>query len=154
MDSAVHNPAPMLWGMPAWVVPLGWVDAPKVVNVEHGDTLRIRVSFTYVGPQWWGILYGAIGTEGAFGTFDEIVAARTELFGIGEQREPKTIRIFVDIGITTALAAGHHYSIYVKLVDKAGKDAAFSPFYRDAIYVVRLEPEITNLVIEDYYVVQ
>ena len=153
MDSTVHNPVPMLWGMPVWVMPLGWVDAPKVVNVEYEDTLRIRASFTYVGPEWWGFLYGAIGTEGVFGTFDEIVAARTE-FGIGEQREPRTIRIFVDVQITTALAAGRHYSIYVKLVDEAGRDVAFSPFYRNAIYVVKLEPEITNLVIEDYYVVQ
>ena len=149
---AVHNPVPMLWGMPAWVMPLGWVDAPKVVNVEHEDTLRIRASFTYVGPRWHGFLHGAIGTEAVFGAFDEVVAARTE-FGIGEQREPRTIRTFVDIPITTALDAGYHYSIYVKLVDEAGRDVAFSPFYRNAIFVVRLEPTITDLVIDDYYVV-
>ena len=158
MNLMTHNPAPMLWGMPAWVVPLrprvmplGWVPAPKVVEVEHQDTLRIRASFTYVGPEFRGYFHGAIGARVGW-MFDEIVVTR-EPFSLGEHQEPTRLGFFVDIPITTALAAGHYYSIYVKIVDEAGNDMAFSPFYENAIFVVRVEPEITDLVIEDYYVV-
>ena len=141
----VYDPVRMMW-----VVAGEWREAPKVVNVEYEQRLRINASFSYTGPRWTGYLYGAIGSRRGW-AFDEIVR-NTSRLSLAETRTPRTFTASVDIPITTALAPGRHYSIYVKIIDEAGRDMAISPFLENAIFVVEVVPRITDLVITDYHV--
>jgi len=134
-----------------------WVTAPKKVNVVYGDILRVYASFSYTGPKFTAVLYGAIGTPiiDAFGRktgFDEIIFGKKE-FSLAETPTEKTITETVDIEITTALAAGHNYSLYVKIQDRAGRDLIISNYLQDAIYVVEVRPEFKQLEIVEYKVV-
>ncbi len=131
-----------------------WEPAPKVVNVRHGDTLRIFVSFKYSGPAKTVKLYGCIGNLGTTWpyAFDEVLKATSPSFTIPESTTPTTRTAQVDIPVTTAIAAGKHYSIYAKLIDgisfKEGETGSVA--LRDAIFVVSVEPTFTEFKITDY----
>jgi len=130
-----------------------WEAAPKVVNVQQGDTLRILVSFKYSGPAKSGKLRGCIGNLGTVWpyVFDEVLWAQSPLTIPGSST-PTNRNAQVDILITTAIAAGKQYSIYAKLEDsiafKEGDTGSVA--LRDAIFVVSAEPTFSEFKITDY----
>lgn len=132
----------------ALVFATGWVSAPKLVNVEYGDTLKIIASFTYTGPAFSGVLYGAIGTK-TVNIFDEIVT-KTSPLSLPKATTPTAKTASVEIPITTVLAAGKDYCIYVKIQDAAGKDVVISDYLENAVHVVELVPTFTEFKISDY----
>jgi len=129
-----------------------WETAPKVVNVRHGDTLRISVSFKYSGPSKTCKLYGSVGQKSAFNIFDEILTATSPSFTLSESTEPKTYYRQVDIAITTAIAAGKYYGIYAKLIDGISfkERVTGSVALEGAIFVVSAEPTFSDFQITDY----
>jgi len=131
-----------------------WEPAPKVVNVKHGDTLRILVSFKYSGPAKTGKLYGAVGQKYPLNVFDEILKATSPSFTIPESTTPTVRTAQVDIPITTAIAAGKSYSIYAKLIDGISfkEDETGSKALEDAVFVVSAEPTFSEFKITDYKV--
>lgn len=131
-----------------------WEPAPKVVNVRHGDTLRIDVSFKYSGPAKTCKLRGVIGNLGTvwpYG-FAEVIYANSPAFTIPESTDPATQEKSVSISIITALAAGKNYSIYAKLEDGISmtEGETGSVALRDAVFVVSAEPTFTDFEITDY----
>lgn len=133
---------------------VAWEPAPKVVNVRHGDSLRITVSFKYSGPAKTAKLYGAIGNLGNLWpyTFDEILTGISAGFTLPEASSPISHTRDVTIPVTTAIAAGKGYSIYVKLIDgvsfKEGETSSVA--LRDAVFVVSAEPAFSEFSITDY----
>ncbi len=129
--------------------------APTVVNVRQGDTLRIRVSFKYSGPAKTCKLRGCIGNLGSAWpySFDEILFAWSLSFTIPDSPSPRTVTDkYVDIPITTKLAAGKSYSIYAKLEDGISfqEGVTGSVALRDAVFVVSAEPTFSEFKIDDY----
>lgn len=134
----------------AFYPPGNWEPAPKKVTVSRGDTLRIIVTFKYVGPAFSGNLYGAIGQNQA-GTFDEILNRSLSL-SIPEYTTPTTPSIpDTDIPITSAISAGT-YAIYAKITDGIGLDVGktISKYLENAVEVVGVEPEFSEFSITDY----
>jgi hypothetical protein len=129
-----------------------WEPAPKVVNVRHGDTLRISVSFKYSGPSKTCKLYGSVGQKYSFSVFDEILKATSPSFTLDESTTPKTYIKQVDIAIIEAIAAGKSYGIYAKLIDGIGfkERVTGSVALEDAIFVVSAEPTFADFEITDY----
>lgn len=129
-----------------------WEPAPKLVNVRHGDTLRILVSFKYSGSAKTCKLRGCIGNLGSWDVFDEVLKAWSPSFTLPDLATPATVTKQVDIPITTAIAAGKNYSIYAKLEDgisfTEGKTGSVA--FRDAVFVVSAEPTFSEFVITDY----
>jgi len=138
-------------GVYALVFATGWVPAPKTVNVKYTQKLKITASFYYSGPAFSGVLYGAIGQR-TLNVFDEIVSATSPL-SLPETPTPTAKTASVEMPVTTALAAGKNYSIYVKIRDAAGKDMAISDYLENAIYLVEVKPEFTEFKITEYTVV-
>jgi hypothetical protein len=128
--------------------------APKVVNVKQGDTLRISVSFKYSGPSKTCKLRGCIGNLRDIWPYDfaEVLVNWSTSFTLGPDTDPKAYTKYVDILITTAIAAGKSYSIYAKLEDSIGfeEDKTGSKALKDAVYVVSAEPTFTEFKITDY----
>ncbi|HCP60316.1 MAG TPA: hypothetical protein DIT43_01900 [Dehalococcoidia bacterium] len=135
-------------GVYALVFATGWVPAPKLVNVSYGDKLRITAAYVYQGPAFSGTLYGAIGQK-VVSTFDEILAAQSTI-SVTEKTSPATLQATVDIPITTAIAGGKNYAIYVKIRDSGGATKIISDYYENAVYVVGAEPAFSALTITDY----
>jgi len=133
---------------------VAWEPAPKVVNVRHGDTLRIDVSFKYSGPAKTCKLRGVIGNLRTVWPydFDEVIYAHSPSFTIPESTDPVIQNRSVSISIITALAAGKHYSIYAKLENGIGfkEGETGSVALRDAVFVVSAEPTFTEFKITDY----
>lgn len=133
---------------------VAWEAAPKVVNVRHGDTLRILVSFKYSGPAKTCKLRGCIGDLGTLWpyAFDEKLWAWSPSFTVPESTTPTTRTAQVDILITTSLAAGRSYSIYTKLEDGISftEGVTGSVALREAVFVVSAEPTFTEFKITDY----
>lgn len=139
-------------GVYALVFATGWVTAPKTVNVEYTDTLRITASFSYSGPDFSGIFYGAIG-QNIVGVFDEIVNNEKSIGPYTETVTPVPKEEYIDIPITTVLAAGKDYAIYVKIMDANRSDLVISDYLSGAVHVVELVPTFTEFAITDYKVV-
>jgi len=135
-------------GVYALVFATGWIPAPKLVNVEYTDKLKITASFYYTGPAFSGRLYGAIGQK-VVTVFDEIVAATSPL-SLPDTPTAALKTASVEIPITTALAAGKNYAIYVKIQDAANKDMVISDYLENAVYVVEKVPTFTQFQITDY----
>ena len=129
-----------------------WEPAPKVVNVSHGDTLRILVSFKYSGPAKTCKLRGCIGNLGLWDIFDEVLWQWCPSFTIPGSTTPTTRTSQVDIPITTAIAAGKSYSIYTKLEDGISftEGLTGSVALKDAVFVVSAEPTFSDFVITNY----
>jgi len=131
-----------------------WESAPKVVNLAHGDTLKISVSFKYSGPGKPVKLYGCIGNLGTVWpyAFDEVLKATGQSFTLSESASPVTYNNTIDIPITTAIDAGKYYAIYAKLVDGISfkEDETGSVALRDAVFVVSAEPTFADFKITDY----
>lgn len=138
-------------GVYALVFATGWVPAPKLVNVKYTQKLKIVASFTYSGPAFSGVLYGAIGHR-VVNVFDEIVAATSPL-SLPETTTPTAKTASVEVPVTTDLPAGRDYSIYVKIQDAAGKDVVISDYLENAVHVIEVMPEFTEFKITDYSVV-
>lgn len=131
-----------------------WEPAPKVVNLRHGDTLRIIVSFKYSGPAKTCKLRGCIGNLGTIWPYEfgEVLWKWSSSFTIPESTTPTTRTAQVDIPITTAIAAGKYYSIYAKLEDGVSftEGVTGSVALRDAVFVVSHEPTFAEFKITDY----
>jgi len=138
-------------GVYALAFATSWVPAPKVVNVKYTQKLRITASFNYTGPSFSGFLYGAIGQR-ILTAFDELVSATNPL-SLPETPTPTAKTATVEIPITTVLTAGRDYSIYVKIIDEAGKTLAISDYIENAVHVVEIVPEFTEFKIVEYIVV-
>jgi len=138
-------------GVYALAFATSWVPAPKVVNVRYTQKLRVIASFNYTGPAFSGLLYGAIGRRVLTG-FDELVSATSPL-SLSEALTPVAKTATVDIPITDALPAGENYSIYVKIIDEAGRILAISDYLENAVHVVEVVPEFTEFKIIEYTVV-
>ena len=126
--------------------------APKVVNLAHGDTLRINFSFKYSGAQKTVKPYGCVGQKNWPSTFDEILKVTGPSFTLSQSTTPLTYNRSIDIPITTAIAAGKHYSIYVKLINgismKEGETGSVA--LENAVYIVSAEPTFAEFKITDY----
>lgn len=133
---------------------VAWEPAPKVVNVRHGDSLKITVSFKYSGPAKTLRLYGSIGNLGSLWpyNFDEILTGISSSFTLPESSSPATQNKEVAIPVTTAVAAGKSYSIYAKLIDGVSfqEGVTGSVALRDALFVVSAEPTFSEFQITDY----
>ncbi len=131
-----------------------WEPAPKVVNVRHGETLRILVSFKYSGPSKTLKLRGCIGNLGSVWpySFDEVLWQWSPSFTIPDTPSPSIFTKQVDIPIATSLAAGRSYSIYAKLEDGVSfaEGVTGSVALRDAVFVVSAEPTFSEFKIDDY----
>ncbi len=146
-----------------------WEPAPKVVNVAHGDTLRISVEFKYSGPAKTMKLRGEIGQRrwGLYGRTDIWDCLRLQdtcSFTIGPVTHPITFRSgvvgipHIDIPILVKpntggyMDGGKHYSIYAKLIDgisfTEGETGSF--MQEDALFVVSAEPTFSDFKIDDY----
>jgi hypothetical protein len=129
-----------------------WQPAPKVVNLKHGDTLRISVSFKYMGPAKTCKLYGSVGQKSLFDVFDEILSVTSATFTIPQSDVQTTQTRTVDIPITTAIAAGKYYGIYTKIIDGVSfqEGVTGSVALQDAVFVVAAEPTFSDFMITDY----
>lgn len=137
-----------------------WWPTPKVVNVKHGDALRIEVSFNYSGPAKTCKLRGEIGQKSVFNSFDNIVSVDTLAFTLAESYTPQPYNKSVDIPILVKPAAagqlegGKYYAIAARLIDgislEEGKTG--SGALNDAIFVVTAAPTFSDFKITDYKV--
>jgi len=146
-----------------------WEPAPKVVNIAHGDTLRMEVSFKYSGPAKTLKLRGEIGQRewGLYGRTDNWDCLRlqdTAAFTIGPDTYPATYRsgiggiprieipLLVKPNSGGYLDGGKHYSIYSKLIDGISFTEGVTGSYmqEDALFVVSAEPAFTDFKIDDY----
>jgi len=105
---------------------------PELLKLAVGDTCRVVAYFEYVGPGITGVvLYAAIGKKGV--TFNEIVKG-SKSWDIPETGVEKTLSIYVDIPITSAIAVGTGYDMYAKLTNIPGADL-YSPYLYDNIEI-------------------
>lgn len=128
-----------------------WVTAPKTIELTVGDTLKIYADFYYVGPIFSGKLYGAIGQRGIGDSFDEILHNSVSLPLPKCDTSTRFQDKYVEISITTALAAGD-YAIYIKITNGVSLelDKTISSYYEDAVSIVGVEPTFAEFEIKDY----
>jgi len=126
--------------------------AQEVVNLAHGDTLRISYSFKYSGPQKTVKPYASIGQKSWPSNFDEVLSVTGTSFSLSKSTTPLTYTKTIDVEITTALEGGKHYSIYVKLIDGISMEEGEtgSVALEDAIFVVSAEPTFSEFKITNY----
>lgn len=128
-----------------------WEVAPYVISLTQGETLRITVSLYYQGPAFSGSLYGAIGSK-QLTAFNEVIHATSSLV-LPQYASPTLVSgKYVDIPITTALAAGKDYSIYIKVQNGITPtvDTTMSPYYENAIHITGIEIDFTSFQIANY----
>jgi hypothetical protein len=90
------------------------LQAPQVVELSIGDTLRLVINFGYRGPAQRLTLYAAIGNLGIFG-FDEIIAAQRPV-DLPESLDTfTTCEQSIDIAITDAISPRTGYSLMAKI---------------------------------------
>ena len=90
------------------------MQAPQVVELDVGDTLRLVTTFGYCGPSRQLTLYAALGTLGTFG-FDEIIAAQRTITLPESPGSFTTREESIDILITEAVSSGSGYDLMAKI---------------------------------------
>jgi hypothetical protein len=90
------------------------LQAPQVVELNVGDTLRLVTTFGYCGPSRQLTLYVAIGTLGIFG-FDEIIAVQRPIDLPESLDSFTTCEESIDISITEAISSGNSYDLMAKI---------------------------------------
>jgi len=90
------------------------MQAPQVVELNVGDTLRLVATFGYCGPSRQLTLYAALGTLGVFG-FDEIIAAQRTITLPESPGSFTTCEESIDILITEAVSSGSGYDLMAKI---------------------------------------
>jgi hypothetical protein len=90
------------------------LQAPQVVELNVGDTLRLVTTFGYRGPSRQLTLYVAIGTLGIFG-FDEIIAVQRPIDLPESLDSFTTCEESIDISITEAISSGTGYDLMAKI---------------------------------------
>lgn len=128
-----------------------WVTAPKTIELTVGDKLKIYADFYYIGPIFSGKLYGAIGSKGIGDIFNEVIHNSISLSLPKCDSSTHFQDKYVEIPITTALAAGT-YAIYIKITNGVSLelDKTISSYYEDAVSIVGVEPTFTEFEIKDY----
>jgi hypothetical protein len=90
------------------------LQAPQVVELNIGDTLRLAITFGYRGPGRQLTLYAAIGSQGMLG-FDEIIAAQRPITLPESLSSFTTCEESIDISITEAISPGTGYDLMAKI---------------------------------------
>jgi hypothetical protein len=90
------------------------LQAPQVVELNVGDTLRLSITFGYRGPAQQLTLYAAIGNLGMFG-FDEIIAAQRPVDLPESPDDFTTCEESIDIAMTGAISGGSGYDLMSKI---------------------------------------
>ncbi|MFC1910559.1 hypothetical protein ACFLXC_04665 [Chloroflexota bacterium] len=136
---------------------MSYIPAPKVVNVMHGDTLRIFAQFKYSGPAKASVkLFGAIGErrwyDPIWGSFQPYSEASSPAFSLSESLTPVQYNKVVDVPVTSNMWTGKHYSIYAKVVNGLDyiEGQTGSAAIEDAVYLVSHEPTFSDFEIIEY----
>jgi transketolase N-terminal domain/subunit len=90
------------------------LQAPQVVELNIGDTLRLAITFGYRGHGQQVTLYAAIGNLGIFG-FDEIIAVQKPVDLPESPDSFTTCEESMDISMTNAISPGTGYSLMAKI---------------------------------------
>ena len=90
------------------------LQAPQVVELNMGDTLRLVTTFGYRGPSRQLTLYAAIGSQGAL-WFDELIAAQRPIDLPESPSSFTTCEESIDISITEAISSGSDYDLMAKI---------------------------------------
>jgi hypothetical protein len=90
------------------------LQAPQVVELNVGDTLRVVTTFGYRGPSRQLTLYAAIGSQGML-WFDEIIASQRTIDLPESLSGFTTCEESVDIPITEVISGGTGYDLMAKI---------------------------------------
>lgn len=115
------------------------------LQVDPGDTIRVLVEFTYVGPDFRETLYGALyAGEWGVTDIDEVSGGTaTKGWDIPATPTPTTIRdMYVDVPVPNR--PGETYGIYVKLGNVQNVRGY------DNVIEIRAVQEVTGLRIAGY----
>lgn len=104
------------------------------ITIIHGDKLRVKATLSYRGPALSDAFYGAIGNKWPL-VFDEIIRAEVPI-SFPLCYSWTVFELTVDIPITTAIAPGTGYDLYVKI---KGHTEAGLPQVLDCIDVIGME---------------
>lgn len=118
------------------VAAMGVVTGEKI-ELTYGDTLRVNVSFDYLGLAGTATLYGAIGNRGIFG-FDEILHNEVSIDLPESTADFTPCERSVDIAITSDIDPGTDYDLYVKIKEYP---EAGMPEVDNVIDIVGIPPE-------------
>jgi len=127
--------------------------SPKIDLIGGVDTLRLRLSFMYVGPAVTQKFYASLGKNSMSGSFDEWsgYTARKDI-PITRYDTPTLITDkYIDIVIPPDGHDGEDGAAYCKkdqLLIEEGKDS--TPYYYDVCHIVKAEGEFTNMVISKF----
>ena len=106
------------------------------VQVKAGDKLRVTCRYSHQGKAETVTLYAAVGNSGWAG-FDEVLHASKSV-SVPEDTGWQFREDYVDISITTAIAAGV-YDLYAKIDGLIPK--AISPTLYDVVEVLAAVPD-------------
>ena len=106
------------------------------VQVKAGDKLRVTCRYSHQGKAETVTLYAAVGNSGWAG-FDEVLHASKSM-SVPEDTGWQFREDYVDISITTAIAAGV-YDLYAKIDGLIPK--AISPTLYDVVEVLAAVPD-------------
>jgi hypothetical protein len=137
-----------------------WETAPKTIDVNVGDTVRLTASFQYRGPAKSYTLYGAIGIRNptwGLNDFWEGSPAGQKSFSVPESTSwvsrTATVDVVVPSSANLVSLYGRKAAIYVKAINGLGSpdvDKTMSPYYEDALNVAAREGEFGEMKISDY----
>lgn len=140
-----------------YIYPLGisWKPSPspKIDLIGGVDTLRLRLSFKYIGPAMTQRFYATIGENKTSGTFDEWSGYNTHKdIPLTRYDTPTLITDkYLDIVIPPDGHDGEDGAVYCKKDQyfiEEGKDS--TPCYYNVCHIVKAEGEFTDMVISKF----
>jgi len=137
---------------------LGYMTAaPKQVTLSPGDSLKITLSFQYIGPAVTGVSSRyCIGVYGALGFTEKVVLTPTFNIPANLTGTPVTVTNYATLALPASGVGSDWDDIYVKIwggTPAIGGSEASPNYifgYENALLLVTLAPTITEFQIADF----
>jgi hypothetical protein len=131
--------------------------APKQVTLSPGDSLKITLSFKYMGPAVTGVSSRyVIGVYGAAGFSEKLYATTTFSIAANPTLTPVTVTNYATLTLPASGVGSDWDDIYVKIWGGSpsigGSEASPNYIfgYENALILVSITPTITEFTIADF----
>jgi len=134
-------------GYGQYIYALATVPAPKTIEVMRGETVRVYVTFYYLGDVFNGYLH--VGASMGAPLWTEAFKSDIPLsLSKCTTSTPFTTK-YADMVVASDAPAGSYY-IYAKITDGVSLELGktLTPWYENALSVVGVEPKFTEFAID------